>query len=389
MPYGIIRLGGVVMLYTQFDEKLAKCKNVRIESDVIEELFCDIKKLTKAGVIKIVYSNNKNDIATQLESKLVKAGYSVQTISFADNIFWEELQDSSEGIVLLGSYLANYYNGSRCIILADDLNLFDILHKEYYAVLVDEGDIKQTDLNTIAGSYGKLMSKLIGCFDYKLSCISYSNNNQLNIAQEIEGVITDLFLKNYLFNYENDFIRDLTATIINVGLLESMLTDVTLFDGYNICNQVVKDIAKSNNSINEFAMLVGWYIVNTIKSLTNKKTKDLFLPCDIMKDIEYVAEKSKINKLELLKIADKIKANEYIRLSFISNEYSKEINKYLDKIYPACINAMKNFRRIYYDAGLILAGSITLHELSQGVLQSVIFNPNYSYLKMFRVLGVA
>ena len=95
MPYGIIRLGGVVMLYTQFDEKLAKCKNVRIESDVIEELFCDIKKLTKAGVIKIVYSNNKNDIATQLESKLVKAGYRVQTIAFADNIFWEELQDSS------------------------------------------------------------------------------------------------------------------------------------------------------------------------------------------------------------------------------------------------------------------------------------------------------
>ena len=43
-----------------------------------------------------------------------------------------------------------------------------------------------------------------------------------------------------------------------------------------------------------------------------------------MKDIEYVAEKSKMNKLELLKIADKIKAKEYIRLSFISNEYSKK-----------------------------------------------------------------
>ena len=133
---------------------------------------------------------------------------------------------------------------------------------------------------------------------------------------------------------------------------------------------------------------VGYELLNVAKPLAQQKGCPL-VAVVIGKDIEYVAEKSKINKLELLKIADKIKANEYIRLSFISNEYSKEINKYLDKIYPACTNAMKNFRRIYYDAGLILAGSITLHELSQGVLQSVIFNPNYSYLKMFRVLGVA
>ncbi len=48
---------------------------------------------------------------------------------------------------------------------------------------------------------------------------------------------------------------------------------------------------------------------------------------------------------------------------------------------------MKNYRRIYYDAGLEVSASISLDNLSEGVLRSVAFNPKYSYIKTLRVMG--
>ena len=50
---------------------------------------------------------------------------------------------------------------------------------------------------------------------------------------------------------------------------------------------------------------------------------------------------------------------------------------------------MKNFRRIYYDAGLEIAASITMKELSECVFKGLAFNPQYSYLKMLRIVGAA
>ena len=56
------------MIYSQFENRTAKCKNVRIENNIKEEVLSDIKKLTKAGVIYIVYAKNKSELAKSLES---------------------------------------------------------------------------------------------------------------------------------------------------------------------------------------------------------------------------------------------------------------------------------------------------------------------------------
>ena len=61
-----------------------------------------------------------------------------------------------------------------------------------------------------------------------------------------------------------------------------MLTDMEILEGYNIPCLVVQKMAKSKKLVGEYAMLVGWFVVNTIKSLINVKDYDLFLPCDIM-----------------------------------------------------------------------------------------------------------
>lgn len=377
------------MLYTQFEDNFAKCKNVRIENNIAEEVLSDIKKLTKAGVINVIYTENKIDLASEIEVLLNRAGYIAKITLLSNDIFVDELQDNCEGIVLLGSSLSKLICGNKCLIVADDLHLFEILHKDYYSVIVDEKNIKNSSAGELAGGYGILMAKLIACFDYKLSCIAYSKNDNLSIISEIEEVITSLFLKTYTFNFDESFSRDLAMTIISVGMLESMLNKIDILSGYDICSLLVKKVSKSNNGKDEFAMLVGWYILNVVKSLIKNESKDLFLPSDIIADLEFVSGKAEISKLQLLNLIDNIVASEYTRLLFISFEYKNEIEKSINKIYTPCQNAIKNFRRIYYDAGLEIAASITMKDLSECVLKSVIFNPQYSFLKMYRILGIA
>lgn len=377
------------MLYTQFEDNFAKCKNVRIENNITQEILSDIKKLTKAGVINIIFTENNIDLASDIEATLNRAGYNAKNVSLCNDFLTEELQDNCEGIVLLGSSLSKLICGNKCLIVADDLELFDILHKDYYSVIVDENAIKKSSAGMIAGGYGILMTKLLACFDYRLSCISYSKNDNLNIISEIEEVITSLFLKTYTFNFDEGFLRDLVITIVNVGMLESMLTKMDILSGYDICSLLVKKVSKSNNGKNEYSMLVGWYILNVIKSLIKIDSKDLFLPCDIIADLEFVSKKAELSKLQLLKLTEDIVASEYTRLLFISFEYKSEIEKSINKIYAPCQNAIKNFRRIYYDAGLEIAASISMKDLSECVLKSVIFNPEYSFLKMYRILGIA
>ncbi len=384
---GIIRLGGVAMYYTQFEDRVAKCKNVYIANKLAIELTNEVKKITKAGIVKLVYMDIFSSQVLDIKTALQKFGYVVEDMAMDNDIQGEELLENSECVVLLGSSLVQIANGNKCIIVAENLDLFEIFHKQFGAVFVVMDMVNLSAFDIIANIYGKLMVKLLGCFDFKLSCICYNKNKDLQVIEEVENTIVELFSRHYIYYRDKDFIRDLTHCVINVGLLESMLTDMEILEGYNIPCLVVQKMAKSKKLVGEYAMLVGWFVVNTIKSLINVKDYDLFLPCDIMSDIDFVANKIGKNKMELLGITEKITAKEYTRLAFICREYSKEIEKYLDKIYPCCQNAMKNYRRIYYDAGLEVSASISLDNLSEGVLRSVAFNPKYSYIKTLRVMG--
>lgn len=117
------------MIYSQFENRTAKCKNVRIENNIKEEVLSDIKKLTKAGVIYIVYAKNKSELAKSLESTVSRAGYNVQIMPYTEDMLWEELECNCEGLVLLGSDPAQYYNGKKCILITDNLDLYNVLHK--------------------------------------------------------------------------------------------------------------------------------------------------------------------------------------------------------------------------------------------------------------------
>lgn len=375
------------MFYTQLNDKSAKCKNVRIESNIAEELLADIKKLTKAGVIKVVYVDCFEDIAQQVKSALRTAGYNAEVTLFDGQICFEELSENSEGIVLLGSILSEHFWGKRCFIVSENLDMFDILHKEYHTILASFEHIKQSNFDLIANCYGKLMTRYLACFDFKLSTFCYCKSENLQVVAEIENSIKELFSQSYVYHHDQQFVRDLLVCVLNVGLLESMLDDQYLLCGYDTTCKVVQAMAKSKKLIGEYAMLVGWFGFCTAISLVSSQDSDLFLPCDIVEDVNYVASKTSCKMAQLLQTASAITAKDFTRFGFILKEYTGEIKKYLNSIFPVIQNGMKNFRRIYFDVGAEISTSITMSDLSVGVQKSVIFNPNYSYLKTMRVLG--
>ena len=90
-------------------------------------------------------------------------------------------------------------NGNKCIIVAENLDLFEIFHKQFGAVFVVMDMVNLSAFDIIANIYGKLMIKLLGCFDFKLSCICYNKNKDLQVIEEVENTIVELFSRHYIF----------------------------------------------------------------------------------------------------------------------------------------------------------------------------------------------
>lgn len=369
------------------NEKLSGNKNVKISDNLTCDIANEVKKLTKAGIIKIVYAQHFSDWADDIKREISKGGYNVDLLPYEENLSFEEFAENSEGILLLGVSLADKFCGKKCIIVAENIDLLDLLHKDFYSILIDKSQIKFSPFDLMASEYGKLMTRLVACFDFKLAAICYNKSDDLQIVEQIENEIVKLFLKNYIYYRDEKFIFDLLDCILKVGELECKLSDTNLLTGYDITCKMVQKSAKSKKLAGEYAMLVGWFAVNTIKSLHEFNSSDLFAPCDVVEDINFVANKLDISKTELLKIADKITAKEYTRFNLVIAEYHNEIGGYIDKIYPACANAMKNYRRIYYDVGLEISTSISIESLAECVFRTAIFNPRYGYIKTKRVLG--
>ena len=114
---GIIRLGGVAMYYTQFEDMVAKCKNVYIANKLAIELTNEVKKITKAGIVKLVYMDIFSEQVLDIKTSLQKFGYVVDDMAMNNDIQGEELLENSECVVLLGSSHAQFENRKKFIIV--------------------------------------------------------------------------------------------------------------------------------------------------------------------------------------------------------------------------------------------------------------------------------
>lgn len=385
-------VGVFAMIKTQIkcDNKIynAKCQTVKISDNFKDEICLYVKKISASGVVNIVYENGFFEQKDIVEQILKNNGYIVNSYEFDDKISLQEFKENCEVLVAIGGEsVSKVIYGKKCLMLVCKLMENSVFHREYECILVDKKSLMESEFNVIAGCYGSIMIKLTALFDYKLSCICYRNNSSIAVMDEIEKYILEIFSKRYIYYRDYDFISDLLEAYINIGLCESMLENDEILNNYSIVCETASIVARSKRLIGEYSMLVGWFVLNTVKALTNNNHNDLFLPCDVMQDLDYISKTTGKDKLKLMQIVEKVNAVEMERLNFIEKEYNGEIKEYLNKISPSIENAMKNYRRIYYDAGLEISSSTTLDTLADAVKRSVIFVPNFSYLKTQRILG--
>ncbi|HRF36447.1 MAG TPA: hypothetical protein PLZ09_04025, partial [Clostridia bacterium] len=141
------------MYYTQFEDRVAKCKNVYIANKLAIELTNEVKKITKAGIVKLVYMDIFSSQVLDIKTALQKFGYVVDDMAMDNDIQGEELLENSECVVLLGSSLVQIANGNKCIIVAENLDLFEIFHKQFGAVFVVMDMVNLSAFDIIANIY--------------------------------------------------------------------------------------------------------------------------------------------------------------------------------------------------------------------------------------------
>lgn len=366
-----------------------KNQKVKIIGDIKNEFMSCVKEIAKAGTVYLLAEKEFMQERDLFENLLQINDYTVKTVDDYSKVYSNELQENAELIICVGGEkIAEKFCGNKCLLVLCKMDMQKVFCNNYAGIVLLKNNLLLSDFQTLAHCYGSLMIKLVSIFDYKLQGICYKKQKDLFVIEKIEEIITNLFSKYYIYYRDSEFTMDLLEAIVNVGQLESLLQDSKCLQNYDIVCKTVTSVAKSKRMIGEYSMIVGWFALNTICVLNKNNTNDLFLPCNLQDDAEYVSTKIGDEKSDLFKIASVNDANEYQRLKAVEQEYKTEIDEYINKILVVAKNAMKNYRRIYYDAGLEISTSITLNTLSEAIKKSIAFVPNYSYLKNKRILGV-
>lgn len=377
-------------------EHSSKINNLIMIDNGIEGVISNIKKVIRAGRVSIVASEELSEYACKLKVQLEanRYTYSVALICESTEDFDKnkekvcEMSQLSELTVYIGGeYVSRLATGDRMLFIVTSLASSAPICEGRSRVLIDTTAIMSASLNHTASGYGRLITKLLCVLDYR----SYSTCNKskecLDIFDKIERCILSFFEKRYVYYRDGDFTRDLIQTVIQVGVYESMLCSPDILHNYDVVSENLRAVVGNKIMLGECDMLVGWYSFNVLKAVLTHGNPDLFYPADIVADAERIATLTNRKLKQVVYNIESIKSEEVRRLIYVLDEYRCDITEYISSIWDCLMLTMKNYRRIYYDAGLEISSSISLEKLSQVVSGSLFEQKRFSIVKLLRING--
>lgn len=367
-------------------------ENVFILKNGISDIVNNIKDYIKAGSICVVYAGEDGLYAENLRSALIKERYNASTIDMnnadIDENFLDNLLSNYDFIIGIGGEKnAKILSSNRCLFIVNNLLKTNIFNYSFRVVFVDKKEILSLPLSILAGSYGRLMIKLLSILDYRFYRLTTQAVECNNLLTYIEKNILNLFEKTYTFYKDNNFLEDLVEVVVQNAIYESMLVDKDLLYSYDLVSENLVDCVSKKICVGEADLLVSWYCFNLLNVLSNGHIDNLFLPQDISEDIESLKCLADSDIYSVLDNIGDIKAKEISTIRYMFDEYKQDIKNYISGIWQTLENAMKNYRRIYYDAGLSIVLSITIEKLSSVVRKSIVEAKYFSLIKMFRIYG--
>ena len=365
-------------------------------SNGIKGVISNIKKIVSTGRVSIVASEELSDYASKLKVALEANGYTyrVALICESETDLDKNMEKASEmsqlselTIYIGGEYVSRLATGERALFIVTSLASSSPISEGRSRVFIDTTAIMSAGLNHTASGYGRLITKLLCVLDYR----SYSTCNKskecLDTFDKIEKCILAFFEKRYVYYRDGDFTRDLIQTVIQVGVYESMLDSPDILHNYDVVSENLRAVIGDKIMLGECDMLVGWYSFNVLKAVLTHGSPDLFYPADIVADAERISTLTNRKLKQVVYNIESIKSDEVRRLIYVIDEYRCDITEYISSIWDCLMLTMKNYRRIYYDAGLEMSSSITLEKLSQVVSGSLFEQRRFSIVKLLRING--
>ncbi len=355
-----------------------------------------IRKIIRAGTVNIIACVIAEDYARGLKLLMEKSGYlsNVYLFEESEDEFAANVEKTidvasiSDLTVYVGDeYISRLVTGGNSVFVLTSIASSTAISSSKSTVIVDKIAIMKCPFNHIASGYGKLITKLLCVLDYRAWTASQKDKKCNDILNQIEGCILRLFDSRYVYYKDGDFVRDLTNCFIQVAVYESMLDSSEMLHNYDIVSSNLQAVVGRKLLLGECEMIVGWYSFNILRAVLTHGGADLFYPADIIADAELISLLTKRKLKNVVGNIEIIKSSEVDRLAYVLEEYRIDIVDYINGIWDSLNLAMKNYRRIYYDAGLELSGSISLEKLSKVVCSSFCEQKYFSIVKLLRTRG--
>lgn len=208
-------------------------------------------------------------------------------------------------------------------------------------LLIDSEIIEKAPCEATAAGYGRVFSQLVTIFDRDVGKLMFAKSYDEEALQTLSESIRE-------FESEktgDEFRSCLMHTLIKIGLAREKLN--VRYEG---TDEVARVMAKvTGKSFGEASFISAYMILNVYRCYLADENVDTLIPEDIVFTIKTLEKMKVVNYNKYMSEIEVTRVDDYLKQTFILNEYRREMFEKLDGLDLA--GFARFWRRLYDDAG--------------------------------------
>ncbi|MGN0771568.1 MAG: iron-containing alcohol dehydrogenase [Christensenellales bacterium] len=401
--------------FDNFDGLEFKCKcgelhssftrRVVVGEDKIMSIAQVCREFLSDGFVAVCCMQNCLDYAEKVENLLKNGGYIVKLVCFADDTLAckesaQDLIDLKENVRLivsigggsiaqLAKYAAKERNNQHvhvmtCTTTADILSgrcFFDQRVNPPSAVIYDPKFCKQSDVMIGAG-YGEICSYLLRDIDVRWACRLGVNNSCGYVLDMIYSTVQE-YIDEFKYSDSKDLLT--AKTLLNIGLLSQLLQEET-----TLCDRCVH-LLEGMTELDPMpwgikAMIVSAALISWYKSCFKAPESNLMIGFDRN---EAALELCRSMGFDSVSVLTAVGSLEYKKQwSWVLKEYRAEVADDAMLAYTVMMRCVRQFRRIFGDAGYFLSEYLDSDVLLDVIKRGIVVAPRYSIAVIMAESGI-
>lgn len=380
--------------------------------NAIEKIAEACKSVISFGRIGLVFDENLASYGNQCESELKKEGYCVSVFTFPQGYestlaSCDDLITSREDIrlwIALGTgTIANtvrysaFQRGNEwiCFLTAPTTDSVMYASSEFFengvksvfvckppvCVVIDQNIISNAPKECIAAGYGTLFSKLLTAFDIVFDETTSCRRCRY-IAEEFKENLLDFFQTQSCEQIEQRICRSL----VRIGLVTQLSGD----DDYSVgveydCALALGEYASDKRLVGENLMLATLTSYCVYSAYLSLLPDDLYIPCDITEQLRWLDKNCNLDMINLL--SERQTDCEDAAKLYVLKEYGEDLNSALNSLFSGIKGKIKQFKRLYKDAGFWLCRYVSKEDLFKVVTTACVLSKKPNLLRSIKLGG--